>query len=321
VLINEQNSISKWLHKNITPIAIISSSITALLLCLVIIYGFKNYGIALFIFIPLLIGAMPIIIYSSKQKATKTIAFSLGLKTLIIVLLCLLVFAFEGLICIAMVTPIACLLMWIGSIIGYIIINKTPDKSTLSIILLIGSIPITSYVEKNMPPSISKVSTSIEINANIQTVWNNVIEFPELNTPTEFIFKTGISYPINAKIVGTGEGAIRYCNFTTGSFVEPITKWQEPYLLQFDVQEQPIPMKEISIWDIEAPHLHDYFVSQKGEFKLSKINENKTLLEGTTWYYHNITPEFYWRTWSNYIIHQIHKRVLYHIKTNAEKSI
>ena len=33
-------------------------------------------------------------------------------------------------------------------------------------------------------------------------------------------------------------------------------------------------------------------------------------LEGTTWYYHNIKPDFYWRIWSNYIIHKIHERVL-----------
>jgi phosphoribosylformylglycinamidine (FGAM) synthase-like enzyme len=41
-------------------------------------------------------------------------------------------------------------------------------------------------------------------------------------------------------------------------------------------------------------------------------------LEGTTWYYHNIRPTFYWQLWSDHIIHKIHERVLTHIKTNAE---
>jgi len=42
------------------------------------------------------------------------------------------------------------------------------------------------------------------------------------------------------------------------------------------------------------------------------------LLEGTTWYYHNIKPAAYWQLWSDYIIHKIHVRVLNHIKFNSE---
>lgn len=232
----------------------------------------------------------------------------------------LMIFAIEGLICIAMATPLAILLMWLGSFIGYLIIRKKPDSSAMSILILMGMIPIMSFVEKDTTSELRAVTTSIEIKASPDKVWENVVEFPQLEEPTEFIFKTGIAYPINAKIEGTGVGAIRYCNFTTGSFVEPITAWNEPNLLQFDVLEQPEPMKELSFWDIDAPHLHDYFVSKKGQFKLTKLSNGNTLLEGTTWYYHNITPAFYWRFWSDEIIHKIHERVLSHIKKNAEQN-
>lgn len=180
--------------------------------------------------------------------------------------------------------------------------------------------PLTAFVEKNNP-SLHSVVTAIEINAPIETVWKNVVEFPQLDKPTEFLFKAGIAYPINATIEGTGEKAIRYCNFNTGSFVEPITVWDEPNLLRFDVKEQPEPMKELSFWDINAPHLHDYFVSKQGQFKLTKLSDNKTLLEGTTWYYHNIKPAFYWKWWSNSIIHKIHFRVLKHIKKTSENQV
>lgn len=146
-----------------------------------------------------------------------------------------------------------------------------------------------------------------------------MIEFPQLEEPDELLFKAGIAYPVNAQIEGTGVGAVRHCNFTTGSFVEPITVWDEPRLLKFSVDEQPAPMKELSFWDIDAPHLHDYFVSKQGQFKLTKLPNGNTLLEGTTWYYHNIKPAVYWRLWSDYIIHKIHNRVLEHIKVNAER--
>ena len=77
-------------------------------------------------------------------------------------------------------------------------------------------------------------------------------------------------------------------------------------------------MKEISMYDINPAHLHEYFVSKKGQFKLTKLADGKTLVEGTTWYYNKIQPEIYWKIWSKYIIHKIHHRVLNHIKVTCE---
>lgn len=301
----------KWISVGLT--VIISG-----LLTLWGIYGIGQYGIALFILTPLFIGAGSTILYGLKKDITKREAWLIGLLTLGIFTAGLLVFAIEGVICIAMAAPFGLLLTWVGSLIGFAIINKTPNNAPTAMLILIGIIPTMAFIEKDSEPSLTSVVTSIEINADPQTVWKNVVEFPQLDEPTEFIFKTGIAYPINAKIDGTGVGSVRHCNFTTGSFVEPITVWDEPRLLKFDVVEQPTPMKELSFWDIDAPHLHNYFVSKQGQFKLTSLSNGKTLLEGTTWYYHNIKPAFYWQVWSDYIIHKIHDRVLTHIRTNSE---
>lgn len=284
------------------------------------IYGIGQYGLALFIFTPLFIGAGSSILFGLKKQISKQDAFQISLLTLGVFTASLIIFAMEGLICIAMAAPIALLLTWVGSRIGYMIINKSPDKGPPTILILICLIPITAFFDREEQPTLSSVVTSIEIDADPATVWKNVVEFPQLAEPTEFIFKAGIAYPTDAKIEGTGVGSIRYCNFTTGTFVEPVTIWDEPRLLKFDVAEQPEPMKEIGLWDIKAPHLQDYFVSKEGQFKLIPLPNGKTILEGTTWYYHKIRPEFYWRIWSNHIIHKIHQRVLKHIKYNAEAS-
>lgn len=282
------------------------------------IYGINQYGIALFILTPLFLGASSTILYGLKKGITKRESRLIGLLTLGVFITGLLVFAIEGLICIAMAAPFGLLLTWVGTIIGYSIIKKTPKNASMVMLILFGIIPTMAFIEKDIEPTLNSVVTSIEINADPKTVWENVVEFPQLDEPTEFIFKTGIAYPINAKIEGTGIGAIRHCNFTIGSFVEPITVWDEPRLLKFEVVEQPAPMKELSFWDIDAPHLHDYFVSKQGQFKLTALPNSKTLLEGTTWYYHNIKPAIYWQLWSDHIIHKIHERVLTHIKKNSE---
>lgn len=312
-ILPEDNKKRKWIAIGLT--VLISG-----LLTLWGIYGIGQYGIALFILTPIFIGAGSTILYGLKKEITKKEAWYIGLLTLVIFTSGLIIFAIEGLICIAMAAPIGLLLTWVGSLIGYTIIKRTPGGAPLTMLILIGIIPTMAFIETSNKPNLNSVVTSIEINADPQTVWKNVVEFPQLNEPNEFIFKTGIAYPINAKIEGTGVGAIRHCNFTTGSFVEPITIWNEPQLLKFDVVEQPKPMKELSFWNIDAPHLHDYFVSKQGQFKLTELPNGNTRLEGTTWYYHNIRPAFYWQIWSEYIIHKIHERVLNHIKTNAENA-
>lgn len=108
------------------------------------------------------------------------------------------------------------------------------------------------------------VTTSIIVEAPVEKVRNNVVTFNKIVSEQDWIFKTGVACPKDATIKGDGVGAIRYCNFTTGSFVEPITTWDEPNLLQFDVVDQPIPMNEFNpFWDIQPPHLDGYFLSKK----------------------------------------------------------
>lgn len=315
------NKISQLPNKKRQWISISISVFIAGLLTLWGIYGIGEYGVAIFIITPFFLGICPVIIYGYKNNMELIKSRELGFVSLTFFMLCLLIFAIEGVICIAMALPIGLFFTWLGSLLAYHIVKKKNGNGPTLIVVLTLIIPAFSFIENRVDSKLNSVTTSIEIEASPETVWKNVIEFPQLKKPTEFIFKTGIAYPINAKIKGTGVGAIRYCNFTTGSFVEPITKWEEPRLLTFDVEEQPAPMKEMSFWDINAPHLHDYFVSKKGQFKLVKLKNGNTKLIGTTWYYNEIKPNFYWNIWSDNIIHKIHDRVLNHIKLTSEKGI
>jgi hypothetical protein len=150
-------------------------------------------------------------------------------------------------------------------------------------------------------------------------VWEKVIAFSEIPSEREFLFHTGIAYPLRATILGYGPGAIRRCEFSTGAFVEPIEVWDAPKLLQFSVAENPAPLEEMTPYHhIEPPHLKGYFVSKKGQFELTRLEGNRTRLTGTTWYTDKIWPAGYWQVWSDYIVHHIHLRVLRHIQEEAE---
>jgi hypothetical protein len=282
---------------------------------------YRDYAFGLFIWLPLVLGATSTLILAYKNSVPRKELRNNSYWTLLIFCVGLLAFAWEGIICLAMAAPIGFLFTYLGFLIGHGLSKSKLNNSTpTTIILLMLSVPSLMAFEDNIKTSddIRSVTTSIEINASPETVWKNVVAFPQLKDPTEFIFKTGISYPINATISGQGVGAVRHCNFSTGSFVEPITVWDEPKLLKFSVDEQPEPMKEISPYDIHPTHLHGYWVSKQGQFKLTALPKGHTLLEGTTWYVNKIKPNIYWTIWGDYIVHKIHHRVLEHIKTQAE---
>ena len=115
-------------------------------------------------------------------------------------------------------------------------------------------------------------------------------------------------------------GAIRHCEFTTGDFVEPITVWDAPRRLAFDVVSQPDPMTELSFWrHVHPPHLAEQsLMSRRGEFRLVDLGGGRTRLEGRTWYTFAMHPQAYWTLWSDLAIHKIHRRVLEHVKRLSE---
>ncbi len=150
-------------------------------------------------------------------------------------------------------------------------------------------------------------------------VWRNVVSFSELPPPTEALFRLGIAYPIRARIDGVGAGAIRRCEFSTGTFVEPISAWEAPARLSFDITAQPVPLRELSPYGtIAPPHLQGYFRARRGAFRLTALPGGRTLLVGATWYELDIEPRGYWKIPANAIVSAIHRRVLLHIKRLTE---
>ncbi len=298
-------------------VLIISLAITGLL-----INYLQDYGWSLFVGIPFFLGFGSVLIYGYHKKLQYKEALGVALFSILFFNLIIFILAFEGIICIAMGFPIVVFIAWIGANIGYAIHENQRSASTTKVFIIpVILIPIIAFIEhhdERTPPTID-VKTEIIINASRQEVWNQLIAFSEIDEPTEFLFTTGIAYPTHAEIDGSGVGAIRKCNFTTGAFIEPITIWDEPNLLQFSVLQQPPPMIEWSIYeDLEIVHLDGYFKSEKGQFKLEELGNGQTKLLGTTWYRHDIWPSFYWKLWSDYILHKIHLRVLEHIKGEAE---
>ena len=283
------------------------------------VYLLSSYGASLFMGTPLLMGTTAGYLYNRPYPRTYAASSGMGLAAVSVAGLALLAFALEGVICIAMAVPLLLPIGALGGLLGKAIADATqrPIRDIAGAILVL---PLLAGLESLVAPRTEyEVLTAVEIDAPPDVVWNYVIHFPDLPRATAWYFRMGIACPERARIVGQGVGAIRYCEFTTGTFVEPITVWRPQSRLAFDVKEQPAPMFELSPYrHIHPPHLDGFLRSNRGEFRLLSRPGNRTRLEGRTWYEFRMFPQSYWTLWSNLLIHRIHERVLVHVKRLSE---
>lgn len=285
----------------------------------------QSYRWGLFLAVPFAmgVGAEFLLSPSGGERGSLTRAVK---ATLLAECLCgafLLAFAIEGVLCLLMAAPVGIVLGIFGAMLGNAV--RAPGAHRWAGPMMLASsvlaAPLLATIEGKTADSapIYRVDSFVEIGAPPETVWPVVIAFPEIAPPQELFFRAGIAYPIRARIEGSGPGAIRYCEFSTGPFVEPITIWEPARRLAFSVTHNPPPMRELSFFDIHPPHLEGFLASQQGEFRLEPLDGGRrTRLHGSTWYKHGLAPAGYWRWWSDAIIHRIHSRVLEHIKKQVE---
>jgi uncharacterized membrane protein YhaH (DUF805 family) len=284
---------------------------------------FKNYGAGIFIAMPFVLGLVSSVLHGYGAPRTVKQCLCVGILSLLASGAAMISFAIEGLGCLIMLAPLAIPVAMLGAVLGHAI-QQRPDgrgniNKTLWTVLIIWPLLTGAESLHRDPPRIFSVTTSVEVNASPQRVWENVIAFGEIpSPPSEWIFRAGVAYPLRASIDGVGPGAIRRCEFSTGAFIEPIEVWDPPHLLRFSVTSNPPPMREWSPYHIHPPHLEGFLVSHQGQFRLIELPGGRTRLEGTTWYEHGLMPETYWRWWSDDIIHRIHRRVLTHVKQLSE---
>jgi len=282
----------------------------------------ETYGIGLFVAIPFSAGYLSGFLVARREASSAGRPYIVALLSLALLGGFLLAVAWEGLVCLLMALPLALVVALLGAYCGARSGRRFRHPPTAtpaySAVLLLPLVLLAESSAHRQAP-LYRVETAVVVQASPEEVWRNVVAFPEIAEQPEWYFRAGIAYPLRARIRGSGAGAVRRCEFTTGTFVEPIEVWNEPKLLRFGVTANPAPMAELSPYaNVHPPHLHGFLVSEQGQFELRPLGGGRTLLVGTTWYRHHLWPAAYWRLWSDAIIHRIHLRVLRHIKARSE---
>lgn len=313
---------SKGQHQIRSALVGVAASLAiALIMVGVSVYGLQDYGVTLFLGTPVWMGAVSAFAYNRPVPRSILGSLLVAQISILIAGAALLLFAFEGVICLAMLYPVAAAMGLLGGMIGYCMgaLTAASGRGMTFVALVLPALSGAESVHRPVP--LYEVVTQVEIDVSPEQVWPFVVGFSDLPDPDPWYFKLGIAYPKRATIQGSGVGAVRHCEFSTGSFVEPITVWNPPERLAFDVESQPPPMHELSPYrHIHPPHLDGYLRCKRGEFRLVRLADGRTRLEGSTWYEFQMYPQDYWTLWSDAAIHRIHLRVLEHIKRLAEKA-
>jgi len=286
-----------------------------------------NYGLTLFISLPFVMGYLAVLIHSRTQEMDSNEVVGVVTLALLLTGIGIAAIAVEGVVCIVMAAPLAWLVAMFGGLLAMLIHGRadSPQATPSMFAMLLVSLPILLGVEHVAPPLLPRflAHTTIEIAAPPEVVWKRLIEFPPLPATTEWPFRLGISYPIEARITGEGLTADRECRFSTGSFKEPILVWEPGKHFAFSVSDEPLLMKETSPYEnIHVRHLEDHdFQPERADFVLVPLPNGGTRLEGTTTYQNKMWPGQYWRLWTDAIIHAIHNRVFRHVKALAEADV
>ena len=222
----------------------------------------------------------------------------------------------EGFICVVLAAPIVIPLTMAGALLAFWSRTSSNPKRPAVLGLLV---PVTMFFDVNAQPPVYSVTTRMVVNATPERVWKYVVAFPDIAAQPDWMLRTGIAYPIRTRIVGTGVGAPRNCDLSTGTVEERVVVWDEPRLLRFVVTATPPAMREAGLYGpIYPKHLSGYYIGKAGQFELSPLTGGRTLIVGTSWYQHGLWPAEYWRWWSDAVVHHVHRRVLEHIRLLAE---
>jgi len=277
-------------------LALVTLSVTAL----------ESYGLSLFMGTPFVMGLATAFTLCRRYPATVGETMEVVAMTVLVVAGAGLVVGIEGAVRLLMAAPLGLAVAAMGGVVGRHLarVGEGPLRGAALLLVLM---PGTAAVESGAgTASLREVRTSVLVEAAPEEVWREVIEFS----------------PIRAEIEGAGVGAVRYCVFSTGAFVEPVTAWEPGRRLAFDVVESPRAPEELSFRDdVSPPHLEGYLAPRAGAFRMIPLDDGRTRLEGSTWYEQRLRPEGYWVWFSDHLIGRIHRTVLEHVRDEAEARV
>ncbi|CAD0005675.1 hypothetical protein [Flavobacterium salmonis] len=277
-----------------------------------------------FLLVPVAIGALTVY-YSSieKVKSVNYRFFAPWLPIILVIFLTILI-GLEGWACWIMISPLFLIFSSIGGLIaGHFKVKKSKKQENLNLSILVLLPFIIGPIENNIPrnPEVFKTYTSIIINANDATIWNNVTSVKEIKKEEDSSKLTkwlGFPKPIKAELDKQEVGGYRKAIFEKGLvFNETVTEYKDLKLMKFRIKANTFEIPSTTL-DEHILIGGEYFDMLDGTYELEKIANNQYKLILYSNFSIKTTFNLYAGIWGKWIMKDIQNNILKVIKERSE---
>ncbi|MBU1189161.1 MAG: hypothetical protein KKC01_09030 [Gammaproteobacteria bacterium] len=280
-------------------------------------------SIAMLVITPLSVGFITVVLSTREQAASRKYKLYSPWVPVIVWSLISLSFAWETIICIAMILPLYLPLASMGGIIGANVRLNHCDKTKFGVLSCFSLLPLlVAPIESPIqsPTIRHAVEDAVVIDAPIDQVWNSLANIEDIQASElrwNLSHALGLPRPVAARTKNFAVGAVRELYWEKGvHFQELITRIEENRLLAYEVLVDEDSM-QIAELDTHITVGDQYFDVESGCYRLQSMN-GKTQLSLTTTYRMTSKVNWYGRLWANYVLDDFHKSVLNLIKHRNE---
>jgi hypothetical protein len=235
--------------------------------------------------------------------------------------------AWEGFICIVMMTPVALVLAAIGGLVaGGTLTPEQPRVANVTTTIMMLLPFLFGSVEHRLPARTEtrSVSSEVTIQAPMETAWRNIERVPlidEHELPRSWTRVIGFPRPLEATLSYEGTGGVRHATFAGNVlFLETIDVWQPMQRLGFSIRTDPDSIPTTTL-DEHVTVGGKYFDVLHGEYVLEPLSEGQgvrlRLISR-----HRVSTDFNWyaRLWTDAVMQDVQRSILYVIKNRCENS-
>ena len=141
----------------------------------------RDYGWSLFVGLPFVLPMISVVIYGFGREVTQRDCYWIALLWILTAIVLTVATAFEGLICIIMMLPLAVPIVILGALVGYFILELGPEpprhlgKLVIVLFALLPTMVGAEHVTKPKP-LLFTCKTSVVVDAPPESVWRHVVQ-------------------------------------------------------------------------------------------------------------------------------------------------
>jgi hypothetical protein len=230
----------------------------------------------------------------------------------------------EGSICIVMALPAFMVMGSIGGLLEQRTRHRLSDRNQMSALLGILLLPyaVAPLEQLNgLPAQVRTVETQIVIDADVETVWQQIIRVPAITAEEQrfnLVHLIGIPKPVEATLSHEGVGGVRHATFEHGvTFVETINEWEPNHALAFTIDALAETM---AVEDLNAQVVVGgaYFDTLDGRYELEPLADGRVVLHLSSEHRLSTRFNFYAGWWTDWVMRSTQNYILEVIKARCE---